>query len=215
VAFFTRTVLLSLRLREEAEALELKNAELTVLAHRDPLTGLPNRRSFELALNSAREMSAMPTRQAVLALFDLDGFKGANDSHGHPHGDACLVAIAEVLETHLPSRKSGVFRLGGDEFAAVWRSTDMEAAAELASHLCRVVARLKLKADGRTLTLSTGLTPILHELDAHTLLHQADVALYRAKERGGNCFELFDPEALEPVVPPGHRLRDIHGPQGS
>lgn len=210
-AFFARTLLLVLRLREEAETLTRRNAELVELAHCDTLTGLANRRSFELALSSAIAHTADPTHSAVLALFDVDGFKGANDTHGHPFGDTCLVAIADTLRAQLPTRRSGVFRLGGDEFAAVWFGMDTAAATHLAAHLCHRVTRLKLKSSpGRTLSLSIGLVPVTADASSQTLLHQADVALYRAKQSGGNCVESFDPATVVPSTDRDHRLRDIH-----
>ena len=211
-AQLARTVLIHQRLRRESELLTLSNTRLDELAHFDSLTGLRNRRSFQIAISKALHLlpvqQSRPEAQAsALILFDVDGFKGANDSFGHLHGDNCLIEIALLLKSVVPAADERTFRLGGDEFAAILTAPDVVGTLELASGLCERVADLQLHGMDRHLTISAGVALLSTGLDAHGLLHRADLAMYRAKVQGGDCVALFTDEMPEPIITPGKRLR--------
>jgi diguanylate cyclase (GGDEF)-like protein/PAS domain S-box-containing protein len=150
------------------------------LAHRDELTGLPNRRALMSALDG-RLAGRQPTSVIFL---DLDGFKGVNDLHGHDVGDALLQAFARRL-VGVVREGDFVARLGGDEFVVVARPDDSRTLAD------RFVHELALPyvLDGRVVTIgvSVGITNFdwtgsLQQAEA--LLQQADQAMYEAKRRG-------------------------------
>ena len=161
---------------------------------REPLTGLPGRRVFEdrLAQSLAR-LDRHPSTVAVMFL-DLDRFKVINDSLGHAAGDRLLIAVAERLRRTL-RRQDSVARLGGDEFAILCQDVDGESAmVPIARRLAEVV-RQPLTIDGREVETTASLGIALttdSDMAPAELMRDADVAMYRAKEGGGNRCEVFD-----------------------
>lgn len=155
--------------------------ELSALAHRDPLTGLHNRRAF-FAEATERLAGAVDGRQHVAAMIDLDHFKQLNDTHGHAAGDAALVELGRRLSGAVGA-DGIVARLGGDEFAVLLGVASDEAAGRIAAlaHACRDVTALPgVTVDG---SLGTAAVPVGMGLD--DALQRADLALYRAKARRG------------------------------
>jgi diguanylate cyclase (GGDEF)-like protein len=181
------TTYLDVTARHKAEA------KVAHMAQHDALTDLPNRRFFREQLQ--HELSHMRERAcfAVLCL-DLDGFKGINDTLGHPVGDQLLQGVAGRLREHL-KESDVVARLGGDEFAVIRRDVDgPEAAAALASQLIEVVSA-PYQIDGHQLAigLSVGIAISSSDgADADALIKNADLALYRAKEDGRGTFRFFE-----------------------
>ena len=177
-------------------AIERKHAEIA-LAHQalhDPLTGLPNRALFVDRLEQALARNArLPALVAVLFV-DLDRFKVVNDSLGHAAGDRVLMALSERLRAVLRPSDT-VARFGGDEFTVL--CTDLVGEEELFVIAERItealVAPFDLGGAAVVLTASIGiaLTGRDHQ-DAHTLIRNADAAMYRAKERGNARWLLFD-----------------------
>ncbi|HEX8485784.1 GGDEF domain-containing protein [Sphingomonas sp.] len=169
----------------EADTLREKLAEASVIARRDSLTGLPNRRAFEEAF-ADRASSAAPW---CLALCDVDRFKRINDEHGHPVGDRVLGAVARILvgacEGHL------VARHGGEEFAVLLKSVTLSQAAEVVEE-ARAAIAVKRFRDRDTdaalgvITMSVGLTAIQTGDDIETAFERADRLLYTAKAGGRN-----------------------------
>lgn len=180
VALVTVTVVLgtSQDRREELFRLLLHQASV------DPLTGLLTRRALDEALAAA--VGQAPG--TALVLVDLDGFKGINDEHGHPVGDAALQHLADVLRRTVRSTDAIAGRLGGDELAVLLpRCTGEVAATRAADVLAAVRATPMVLPDGRRLALSVsiGVAQLAAgEADAHLLYSSADQALYQAK-RGG------------------------------
>ncbi len=144
-------------------------------AQRDPLTGLPNRRSWQRRLN---DLLAGPT-PFCLVLLDLDGFKPFNDTRGHLAGDAALKRLAQGLKTRLRESDAPA-RLGGDEFAALLVGLEVQDAPA-------VVERLR-QAAGPELTLSAGFTCWTPGVDVglQAIYAAADSALLAAKRAGRN-----------------------------
>jgi diguanylate cyclase (GGDEF)-like protein len=166
------------------------------LAHFDTLTGLPNRASFQDRLEN--DIASMRARNGELALMiiDLDRFKEINDVHGHAAGDELLKATAARL-TALLSHTEFAARLGGDEFVVVQTGRDQPAsAARLADKLLEIFSQ-PVSLGGQpfhvAMTIGVAVFPRDGE-DSRKLLANADLALYRAKERGRGraCFFTSD-----------------------
>jgi diguanylate cyclase (GGDEF)-like protein/PAS domain S-box-containing protein len=168
--------------------------ELARQAFYDPLTDLPNRSLFIDRLTQAvkRAKRRKDSRFAVLFL-DLDRFKDVNDSLGHAIGDELLKAIARRVEASVRPGDT-VARLGGDEFTILLDDLKQpEDAVEVAE---RIQAELKqpflLSGQEIFTSVSIGIAPGDVSNDPEDLLRDADTAMYRAKERGKACYEVFD-----------------------
>ncbi|MHB9153334.1 MAG: diguanylate cyclase [Spirochaetales bacterium] len=167
--------------------------ELMRLATTDPLTGLPNRRSFiqevEVEMVHSRFSPKNPT---AFLMIDLDHFKRVNDDFGHAAGDAVLKAFAAELQKIL--RKSDLLgRIGGEEFGVLLRFTDLPSAARLAEKLRARVSAMEVPFEGTMvrITVSIGITvqrPGDDSLD--TLMSRADTAMYAAKNAGRDRVEI-------------------------
>jgi diguanylate cyclase (GGDEF)-like protein/PAS domain S-box-containing protein len=166
-------------------------------ATHDALTGLPNRAMFFERLDQALA-DAAPEDKIAVCYLDLDGFKTVNDSLGHAVGDRLLVAVAERLRGCLDSPKQLVARIGGDEFVAL--CTDPEDLREVTALAERILDALSapVTLDGRELPVH-GSIGIVHgpvgSRVAADVLRSADITMYRAKEMGGNRYEVADPDA--------------------
>ncbi|WP_430791253.1 putative bifunctional diguanylate cyclase/phosphodiesterase [Actinoplanes sp. G11-F43] len=160
----------TLRLRES-------EAHFRELAHTDPLTGLANRRGLQEALRSSVE------RTALIGI-DLDGFKSVNDLRGHDVGDAVLAEVGARLRRNLLAGDVAA-RLGGDEFAVLMRGDADEAV--LAAHRLLAVLGEPYEVDGGSIFLSASLGVAA----TGALLHDADLALRYAKQRGKNRVEKY------------------------
>jgi diguanylate cyclase (GGDEF)-like protein len=181
-----------------AEAAELQSAtqrqaiysqQMKHLAHTDELTGLSNRRAFMARWQAALSQAERTNEPIALLLVDADRFKAVNDSGGHALGDTVLRAIGASL--HLAAHPADIVaRLGGDEFAIL---TTLADPAEL--RLLGDAIHAQFKASAAILsvdaTLSIGMVSGLDCPREH-LLRDADVALYRSKEAGGDCAHLFE-----------------------
>jgi diguanylate cyclase (GGDEF)-like protein len=171
-----------------------KRAELQVehLAAHDALTGLPNRMRFTAVLdNLVRSGESF----ALLAL-DLDRFKAVNDIFGHAAGDAILCRVAALLRAAV-DEKDLVARIGGDEFLILQRNiaSDADAQALVRRIFADFAAEMDITRDPMAVGVSIGVALFPTDADcAERLRHNADVALYRAKERGRGTACFFDLE---------------------
>lgn len=173
-------------------------AQLSHLAHVDPLTGLANRRSLSNDLEKAVASSARHKDHGAVFLIDLDGFKLINDRYGHEVGDAVLVKTAEHLQA-IARSEDIVSRLGGDEFVVLIHrlgadeSVAREKALRIAEKLINAVT-VPLEFNGKKLhvTASIGICILGSEkLDTETAIREADIAMYRAKQAGGGMCSFF------------------------
>jgi diguanylate cyclase (GGDEF)-like protein len=158
------------------------------LAHHDALTGLHNRRGFEVELRRQVLESERSERGAALIVIDLDNFKYVNDTLGHAAGDELLCRVAAALREAL-RRDDALARLGGDEFGVVVPGVDRGAAREVADKLLEAIRRDgAVVGSGRVThtTASIGVAPIdpAAACSAEQLMIDAELAMYAAKEAG-------------------------------
>ncbi|TNM69456.1 EAL domain-containing protein [Streptomyces sp. NP160] len=193
-----------LRLLEAERVFRALSAQLAREALTDPLTGLSNRADF---LRRLDEVCA-GTGGAVVACVDLDGFKAVNDSSGHAAGDQLLRRTAERLRG-CAGPGAVVARLGGDEFAVLLAGASAADAQHLAARLQEALGRPH-DLGGRVLPgrASAGVA-VCSALPAEpsALLHEADLAAYRAKQAGGRRCEVVDASWCSDAAPlaPDHR----------
>jgi diguanylate cyclase (GGDEF)-like protein len=184
-------------LLEREQALRVANEALADMALMDPLTGVANRRRFSSALEAAWRQAVREERPISLLSVDVDFFKGVNDHHGHPYGDACLVQVARVIAKQAHRTGDVVARVGGEEFSLLLPETDEEGAAAVAGHIHAAIQELSLMNNAspfdRALTVSIGVVTCVPVLDAASaaatprmLIEASDRALYRAKTQGRN-----------------------------
>ena len=187
-----------------ASALDRARAEAD--SHRralhDPLTGLANRAFLDAHLPQSLAAAARDGGEVALLLLDVDRFKVVNDTLGHGVGDALLRVVAERLRA---SVRGGdvVARFGGDEFVIACDVADSAmAVAALAERVIETLAQ-PIVVDGHELFVSASVGIVIadaRETDADSLLRDADVAMYRAKESGGGRYEIFDAELRARVL---------------
>jgi diguanylate cyclase (GGDEF)-like protein/PAS domain S-box-containing protein len=184
----------TLKSKIEAQLLE-KQSRLDHLAHHDQLTGLPNRlylaHHLPIAIEEARASGAM---LAVLFL-DLDQFKHINDSRGHEIGDRLLRTVAERVRDTV-RKEDDVVRMGGDEFIVVLKQIKrIESVSELAARINDALsAPVLVDEHPLVTTVSIGVSLFPRDgRDMGELLRHSDTAMYQAKDRGRNNFQLFSP----------------------
>ncbi len=161
------------------------------MATHDPLTGLPNRRSFESALGRACARAQRGTVSAVLFI-DVDDFKLCNDQHGHAFGDAVLTEIARVMELQV-REPDIVARIGGDEFAALLEGATVAEAEAVAARMRDGVARMAGQR-GIDLDLSVGVMGVDASVGYEHVLTGADTAMYASKRSGAGVV-VYEPES--------------------
>jgi diguanylate cyclase (GGDEF)-like protein/PAS domain S-box-containing protein len=167
-------------------------ARLSHQAMHDSLTGLPNRALLLDRLDQALARAARSGRPCALLFLDLDDFKQINDTLGHNAGDKLLRAVAERLRDAVRPGDS-VARFGGDEFVVLAENIDVPSAAVTIAKRARASIAQPVSIDKRVVRVNCSVGIALsdrHSADA--LLHDADMALYRSKESGGDRWEIYD-----------------------
>jgi len=179
---------LEARVAARTAELEAVNRELRILATRDGLTGLVNRRHFLDEAEMIRRRAQRTEESLVIAVLDLDHFKDTNDSYGHPAGDAVLCALAACLRDTL--RETDLAgRLGGEEFGLLLVDTDLAGAEKLLQRLRERIALMLVTFEGQSLSLSASIGVASCRSDDDGIaeaLSRADRALYVAKREGRN-----------------------------
>jgi diguanylate cyclase (GGDEF)-like protein len=181
--------------RTVTDVSERKRKELQIahMARHDALTNLANRTLLDERIE--RALARMRRQHEGFALFclDLDRFKTVNDTRGHPAGDALLRDVADRLSACVRETDT-VARLGGDEFAILQAATDREEDAEILARriLEAVGAPYDLDDHRAVIGVSIGIAMAPGDgTNLEALLKSADIALYRAKETGGNAYDFF------------------------
>lgn len=168
--------------------------EMQHLASHDPLTGLANRREFELLLQDAFLVADRKRVPQALCQLDLDAFKLVNDTCGHAAGDQLIRQIASLLQ-HKVRQRDLLARLGADEFAIFFRDCPAEEAEHRAQEICDSIHKFRFHWSGRTFAprVSAGLVQLTPETSgAEALLSAADAACHVAKEAGGGRIHVFE-----------------------
>ncbi|HNM64328.1 MAG TPA: PAS domain S-box protein [Accumulibacter sp.] len=162
-------------------------------AHHDPLTGLPNRLLLGDRLHKALQRAHRDESGLAVFFIDLDRFKNINDTLGHQVGDRVLCEVAWRL-SRLMRESDTVGRLGGDEFLIIIEDiSDPSAASHIAENILGVLQNSPVIVNQEFFVgASIGISVFPQDgIDAETLMKNADVAMYRAKERGRNTYEFF------------------------
>ena len=184
----------TVRHKVEAQLLE-KQQHLDHLAHHDQLTGLPNRLYLAAYLPGAIEEARRTSSILAVLFLDLDRFKHINDSRGHETGDKLLKAVAERIKGTVRT-EDVVVRMGGDEFIVVLKSVrSCEQVNETAARINEALSA-PVPVDGRPLVTTVSIGVSLYPRDGTDmgeLLRHSDTAMYQAKDRGRNNFQLFSP----------------------
>ncbi|HEY8606726.1 MAG TPA: diguanylate cyclase [Noviherbaspirillum sp.] len=181
------------KLREQA--LELESQTLV-----DGLTGIANRRRFNVHLEDEFRRAKRNASPLSLIMIDVDYFKDYNDNYGHQRGDSCLAQIAAALAGQLNRSRDLVARYGGEEFTVILPDTTADGALQVAETMrCEVEARqLPHEYSGVAphVTISLGVSTVVPDLLSTTggLIHAADRALYQAKRSGRNCVVVYADE---------------------
>ncbi len=179
-----RQVMAQITLREQTLELQKLNQQLERLSVRDELTGVNNRRAFNIALG--REIARAIRYRAPLSLImlDVDSFKNYNDSFGHQAGDEVLRIVGKILPAHIEEMAVAA-RYGGEEFALILPDTNTDTAMAIAEEVRRAIE--KTTWPRRAVTASFGVATTNSELnDEASLIAAADAALYASKDAGRN-----------------------------
>lgn len=167
--------------------------EMNTLAFVDQLTGIPNRRYYDVNATIILENAKVKKTPFTVILGDIDDFKRFNDTYGHPQGDVALIEVAEVFRTMARTVEGFAARYGGEEFILVSPLSDLKVFCKT---VCKAVAtRQILHTDGTESHISVSLgmhscIPVMED-SLEDLVEKADKALYAAKKAGKNTFVLF------------------------
>ena len=180
--------------RNELERIKHTNTQLEIKAHEDELTKIKNRRGF--FIDFEQSIQTHNPQNVVVMMLDLDHFKRYNDDHGHSKGDACLVKVAEAI-SQVTQKRRGVFgRFGGEEFIYASCNLSFDEAKTLAKAIIQSVEDLQLAytylSQKHYLSISVGGFYSTHtQKTIHSLIEEADQALYASKDEGRNTYTLF------------------------
>lgn len=187
------------------EKLVEMNKTLQKMALEDSLTGVANRRQFDVTLANEFNRAKRESQSLALLMIDVDHFKKYNDTYGHPAGDVCLQKIGKVIQMNRPGDLSA--RYGGEEFAILLPNTDLKGAVNVAEKICTDVRNLNIphgKNPTGIVTISVGVQAIVPNKNCNLmdLVSAADKALYTAKARGRDQVCSSDDE-IPPACGPG------------
>lgn len=186
-----RLVQMQRALVKMAAQLNDANQELQRLSMTDGLTGIANRRMFDVSLAREWRRCMRLNKPLSVVMLDVDYFKKYNDRYGHQEGDDCLVAVAQEVARSAPRPGDLVARYGGEEFVMILADTDEDGANWVAERIRQHVAGLNLphkdSSDGHV-TVSCGISSVIpsQELSVEMLVKSADNALYLSKNQGRN-----------------------------
>lgn len=182
--------------RKKAEAaLEESNRKLQILNKTDELTGIANRRHFDVVVANEYARHTRSGQYLSLILIDVDYFKAYNDRYGHVAGDACLRRVAGVLAANASRPDDLAARYGGEEFACILPMTDLSGAYIIAEKIRQGILALDMPHEdstpARVVTVSLGVATArcTHDRTFSDLIAAADKLLYAAKASGRNCLK--------------------------
>ncbi len=186
------------------EVMQSLNNVLKGLAATDALTGIPNRRSFDIALDRECRRAKRARKSVAVIVADVDHFKSYNDRYGHQAGDECLRRVAQAMSEVVQRPGDLLARYGGEEFAVILPDTDKAGAILVAENIRRAVEAQAIPHPGSSkglVTISVGVSWMWMERDniGPALLQEADQSLYEAKHNGRNCVVCAADEDLPTV----------------
>ena len=172
--------------------------ELKRLNRTDPLTGLANRRHLDEVIRIQKAAMSRAESPLSVIMVDVDHFKSYNDHYGHSTGDECLRQVAQVLSANVNRATDLVARYGGEEFMVVLPATDTTGAENMALQLQQALANKEIahqaSETSSQVTLSMGIASLLpsdKRTSIEKLIEYADIALYRAKQKGRNQYSVW------------------------
>jgi diguanylate cyclase (GGDEF)-like protein len=172
-----------------------KTSILSDAVRHDPLTGLPLRYGIEGDFALQQKDAQRNRNLLYVALIDVDHFKRINDSYGHPVGDRVLRHLAETLNRNLRSNEP-IYRFGGEEFLWLMQCKSVEEAEQSAHRLLATIRTTPVpivKNQNVTLTVTLGMAQVGDQEELASALERADVALYKGKESGRDCYVMDMP----------------------
>jgi len=178
--------------------LRLENGELQSLSMIDGLTGIPNRRSFDSAINNFWKISQRDRHPISFLMIDIDEFKLYNDKFGHVQGDECLKAVGRAISQCLKRPLDFLARYGGEEFAVILPETDKTGAIQIGKEIRLAVENTDIphkdNLSNSNVTISLGVTSKILDKNDRLIdfINLADEALYHAKNNGRNRVEFLD-----------------------
>jgi len=169
-------------LRNQIKLQKEEIRELKRQALQDPLTGLANRRSFEIELKKALSYYKRYMRSGSVLMIDVDAFKSINDSLGHLAGDAILKHISQILLNHTRDTDT-VARIGGDEFCIILRELTSWDARTKAKHLAKTISETPCQFEGKDIYVSVSVgSSSFRQADSESdIMEKADREMYRVK----------------------------------
>lgn len=167
----------------------------------DSLTGIANRRSFDMKIEEEFNRSMRNKEPLSLLMCDIDHFKQYNDNYGHASGDTCLTRVAQSIKGSVKRPADFCARYGGEEFVIILPETALSGAQQVAEKILDDIRQLNLphlKSSEGKVTLSLGIAMHFDNSPEsfETLIKQADSALYLAKQNGRNRLEIYKNEDL-------------------
>jgi diguanylate cyclase (GGDEF)-like protein len=196
---FLQSYLLNLHIKDSEKLLKVSEemvSKLDELSNTDALTGLANRRYLDEILDQEWQQALLNQNQLTVMMIDIDYFKGYNDTMGHLAGDDCLRKIACLINDVTNRRGEFSARYGGEEFILLYPNMDSKSAEIQAQKLLFDVANAQIQypaAEGGLITFSIGVSSCMpsQHITATQLIREADIALYKAKSKGRNRYEIF------------------------
>ncbi len=200
-------VILSAKIRAMARIASMKaeleqlNKKLEELTNIDALTNIMNRRALKKTLMSEWAIHQRQQTELASLMIDIDFFKDYNDHYGHQQGDECLATFAKTIKAQLSRETDHLARYGGEEFIVLLPFTSLEGAQFKANEILSTLATKKIPHQYSTvaphITASIGVSSTeLAPKSPHELIRQADIALYYAKQKGRNCWKIFEENTI-------------------
>lgn len=193
------------RLKKTSKKLRTVNKELESASHSDALTGLFNRRYFEVIFPRELRRAKREEQTFTFMMLDVDYFKQYNDTYGHIAGDVALVNVAKTIQAQLNRPIDFVFRLGGEEFGVLFTTLTKEKSLLVAKQLCESIEALQIPHSDSTVsdfvTISIGAVwGYVGESELEEYIKIADRMLYLAKENGRNQYILEESKIDEEIL---------------
>lgn len=189
---FTQIEIQQQQLLESSHALKLMNTKLERASYTDSLTGIFNRRYFNLVYDREFKRAVRAKQPITFMMIDIDFFKQYNDLYGHLQGDIALKNVAHALKASLNRPGDFAFRLGGEEFGVILSDTDSMSSRKIGEKIRLNIEQLGMEHKGSkansVVTISIGaicVTPV-EGMNNEALLHSSDLNLYIAKDKGRN-----------------------------